>query len=84
MVSKFYTAQVCLLWESGSNVAIYGTRARSWCKWLPAYETSEIWNPKKNENSEKTLLTLEAGSPYKPLIERGRRAAGAKEFALVK
>ena len=65
-------------------MAIYGTRARRQRKWPPAYETSEVRNPKKNENSEKTLLTLEAGSPYKPVIERGRRAAGAEKFALVK
>ena len=65
-------------------MAIYGTRACGLRKWLPAYEASELWSPKKNENSEKTLLTLEAGSPYKPVIERGRRAAGAEKFALVK
>ena len=36
------------------------------------------------EKTENTLLTLEVGSPYKPVIERGRRAAGAEKFALVK
>ena len=31
----------------------------------------------------KWLLTLWVGGPYKPLTQRGRRAAGAKKFALV-
>ena len=30
----------------------------------------------------KRLLTLREGGPYKPLTQRGRRAAGANEFAL--
>lgn len=32
---------------------------------------------------EKTMLTLLVGRPYNPLTQRGRRAAGAKKFALL-
>jgi hypothetical protein len=39
---------------------------------------------KKIEKNENSLLTLRGASPYKPVIERGRRAAGAEKFALVK
>lgn len=38
----------------------------------------------KTGKSAKTVLTLWSGWPYKPDIERGRRAAGAFVFALVK
>ena len=45
---------------------------------------SFLSNGKKIEKNENCLLTLKGVTPYKPDIERGRRAAGAEKFALVK
>jgi hypothetical protein len=38
---------------------------------------------KKNDIFAKMMLTHLVGWPYNPLTQRGRRAAGAKKFALV-
>ena len=38
---------------------------------------------KKMTEMRKLVLTHLSGGPYNPLTQRGRRAAGAKKFALV-